>query len=43
MFAERMEHLRSRLAEAEPLMPKSSKVPDTNILSAADVELDPFF
>ncbi len=43
MFTERMERLRSRLAEAEPLMPKSSKVPDTNILSAADVGLDSVF
>ena len=39
MFAERMERLRVRLAKAEPLMPKSSKVPDTNILSDADKEL----
>ena len=43
MFAERMELLRVRLAEAEPLMPKSSKVTDTNILSVADVELDSVF
>jgi len=43
MFAERMERLRVRLAEAEPLMPKSSKVPDTNILSVADAELDSVF
>ena len=43
MFAERMEHLRFRLAKAEPLMPKSYKVPDTNILSVADVELDSVF
>ena len=39
MFGERMERLRVRLEEAEPLMPKSFKVPDTNILSVADVEL----
>ena len=38
-----MERLRSRLAEADPLMSKSSKVPATNILSAADVELDSVF
>ena len=43
MFAERMERLRVRLAEAEPLMPKSSKVTDTNILSVANVELDSVF
>ena len=43
MFTERMERLCSRLAEAEPLMPKSSKVTDTNILSVADVELDSVF
>ena len=43
MFAERMERLRVRLTEDEPLMPKSYKVPDTNILSVADVELDSFF
>ena len=43
MFAERMERLRFRLAKAEPLMPKSSKVTDTNILSVADVELDSLF
>ena len=43
MFAERMELLRVRLTEAEPLMPKSYKVPDTNILSVADVELDSVF
>ena len=43
MFAERMERLRVRLVEAEPLMPKSSKVPVTNILSAGDVELDSVF
>ena len=43
MFGERMERLRIRLEEAEPLMPKSFKVPDTNILSAADVELDSVF
>ena len=43
MFAERMERLRVRLAEAEPLMPKSYKVPDTNILPVADVELDSVF
>ena len=43
MFAERMERMRVRLAEAEPLMLKSSKVTDTNILSIADVELDPVF
>lgn len=43
MFAERMERLRVRLSEAEPLMPKSSKVTDTNILSVADVELDSVF
>ena len=36
MFAERMERLRVRLAEAEPLMPKSSKVTDTNILSVLE-------
>ena len=39
MFGERMGRLRVRLTEAEPLMPKSFKVPDTNILSVADVEL----
>ena len=39
MFGERMERLRIRLEEAEPLMPKSFKVPDTNILSVADLEL----
>ena len=39
MFGERMERRRGRLAEAEPLMPKSFKVPDTNILSVADAEL----
>ena len=38
-----MERLRVRLAEAEALMPKSYKVPDTNILSVADVELDSLF
>ena len=43
MFAERMEHLRVCLAEAEPLMPKSYKVPDTNILSVADADLDSVF
>jgi len=43
MFAERMERLRVRLAEAEPLMPKSYKVPDTNILSVADADLDSVF
>jgi len=43
MFAERMERLRFRLAEAEPLMPKSYKVPDTNILSVADADLDSVF
>ena len=43
MFAERIERLRVRLTEDEPLMPKSSKVPDTNILSVADVELDSVF
>ena len=43
MFAERMERLRVRLTEDEPLMPKSSKVTDTNILSVADVELDSSF
>ena len=43
MFAERMERMRVRLAEAEPLMPKSSKVTDTNILSVADMELDSVF
>ncbi|MEC9219464.1 MAG: hypothetical protein VX967_01995 [SAR324 cluster bacterium] len=43
MFAERMERMRVRLAEAKPLMPKSSKVTDTNILSVADVELDSVF
>ena len=43
MFVERMERLRVRLAEAEPLMPKSYIVPDTNILSVADVELDSVF
>ena len=43
MFAERMERLRVRLAEDEPLMPKSSKVLDTNILSVVDVELDSVF
>ena len=43
MFAERMERLRVHLAEAEPLMPKSYKVPDTNILSVADAELDSVF
>ena len=43
MFAERMERLRVHLAEAEPLMPKSSKVTDTNILSVADAELDSVF
>jgi hypothetical protein len=40
MFAERMERLRVRLVDADQLMPKSYKVPDTNILSVADVELD---
>ena len=39
MFAERMERLHVRLAESEPLLPKSSKVPDTNIPSVADTEL----
>ena len=39
MFGERMERLRVRLEEAEQLMLKSFKVPDTNILSVADVEL----
>ena len=39
MFAERIERMRVRLTEDEPLMPKSSKVPDTNILSVADAEL----
>ena len=43
MFAERMERLRVRLTEDEPLMQKSSKVPDTNILSVADMELDSVF
>ena len=43
MFAERMERLRVRLAEAEPLMPKLYTVSDTNILSVADVELDSVF
>ena len=43
MFAERMERLRVHLAEAEPLMPKSYKVPDTNILSVADADLDSVF
>ena len=43
MFTERMERLRVRLAEAEPLMPKSYKVPDTNILSVADADLDSVF
>ena len=39
MFAKRMERMRVHLTEDEPLMPKSSKVPDTNILSVADAEL----
>ena len=39
MFVERVERLDIRLAEDDPLMPKSYKVPDTNILSVADVEL----
>jgi hypothetical protein len=43
MFAERMERLRFRLTEAEPLMSKSSKVPDTNILSVADAKLASVF
>ena len=43
MFTERMERLRFRLAEADPLMPKSYKVPDMNILSVEDVELDSVF
>ena len=43
MFAERMERLHVRLAEAESLMPKSYKVPDTNILSVADADLDSVF
>ena len=43
MFAERVERLRVRLAEDDPLMPKSYKVPDTNILSVADTELDSVF
>tara|TARA_B100000959_G_scaffold126312_1_gene132637 strand:+ start:1480 stop:1611 length:132 start_codon:yes stop_codon:yes gene_type:complete len=43
MFAERMERLRVRLAEDEPLMPKSSKVLDTNILSVAGTDLDSVF
>ena len=43
MFTERMERMRVRLTEADPLMPKSSKVPDTNILSVADAELDSVF
>ena len=43
MFAERMERLRFRLAKAEPLMPKSYKVPDTNILSVAAADLDSVF
>jgi len=43
MFAERMELLRVRLAEDEPLMPKSYKVPDTNILSVAYADLDSVF
>ena len=43
MFAERMERMRVRLAEAEPHMPKSSKVTDTKILSVVDVELDSVF
>ena len=38
-----MERLRVRLAEAETLMPKSYKVPDKNVLSVADVELDSVF
>ena len=43
MFAERIERLRVRLTEDEPLMPKSSKVLDTNIISVADAELDSVF
>ena len=43
MFAQRIERLRVSLTEDEPLMPKSSKVPDTNILSVADMELDSVF
>ena len=43
MFAERMERLRVRLAEAKQLMQKSPKVPDTNILSVADADLDSVF
>ena len=43
MFAERMERLRVRLAEAKQLIQKSPKVPDTKILSAADVELGSCF
>ena len=43
MFVERVERLGVRLAEDDPLMPKSYKVPDTNILSVADVELDSVF
>ena len=39
MFAERMERLCVCLAEDKLLTPKSSKVPDTNILSVADAEL----
>ena len=40
MFAERMERLRVHLVKSESLMPKSSNVTDTNILSVTDVELD---
>ena len=43
MFAERVERLRVRLVKDDPLMPKSYKVPDTNILSVADADLDSFF
>ena len=43
MFAERMERLCVRLTEDEPLIPKSSKVTDTNILSVAGMELDSVF
>lgn len=43
MFAERMARLRVRLTEDELLLPRSSKVPDTNILSVADADLDSVF
>ena len=43
MFAERVERLDIRLAEDDPLMPKSYKVPDMNILSVADADLDSVF